>query len=107
MPPKNRSSAKSGLQLQRTTQAKLCGKKGATPGVVRVGSTNDIKTRKQQYQREGYSGKMFYARTKNMKKAEDRLLQYKSKPRHNQQRHSNNEEKPGYLYAIKGKKKSQ
>ena len=69
-----------------------------------MGSTVDVKARKSQYAHEGYSGTMSYARTENMKKAEDKVLG-KRKFRDNEQRHSNNKEKPGYVYAIKETKK--
>jgi len=37
-------------------------------GVIRVGATErDPEQRAREYEREGYSGQMFYAETKNMK----------------------------------------
>ena len=105
MPPKKQSSGKSGLQIKRTTQAALR-KEIAKSGAIRVGSTVDIRARANQYQQEGYTGTMSFAPTKNMKKAENKLLQAKKKPIHNQHRVSNNEEKPGFVYANNGRKKS-
>ena len=67
----------------------------AKPGAIRVGSTGDIAARQSQYQHEGYSGTIYYARTENMRVAEDRLLQGK-KPRHNEHRVSNSDEERGY-----------
>ena len=71
-----------------------------------MGSTNDVKARASQYRHEGYRGKILHAPTANMRKAEDKLLQGKKKPIHNQQRLSNNAEKRGSVYVIKGRKNS-
>ena len=69
--------------------------------VDRVGATKDPNRRLGEYQREGYSGTMTFAETKNMKRAENVLLEEcKTCPR-NTQKASNVGEKPGYVYAIK------
>ena len=69
----------------------------------RVGATNNIERRRGEYQREGYSGTMYYCNTDNMKDGEDRLLnQCKSSgvcPR-NVQKKSNAQASPGYVYVI-------
>ena len=75
----------------------------AQSGVIRVGATNDPNRRANQYEREGYSGQMYYFKTENMRKAEDKLLE-QAAGIHNVQQRSNAENKPGYVYAIKGRK---
>ena len=72
-------------------------------GFVRAGSTEDPRRRKNQYEDQGYGGTMFYARTENMMKAEDRLLASRGFC-HNAQRQSNAYEGPGYIYVIKGRR---
>ena len=77
-------------------------------GVIRCGATANYNNRANGYEREGYSGVLYYARTKNMMKAEDNLLKTGSNSGsciHNQQGQSNMQEKPGYVYVVKGKKK--
>lgn len=70
---------------------------------IRAGSTNNPNRRKGEYAREGYRGKMYYARTKNMKTAETKLLsQHNFK--HNQQVTSNQQPEEGYIYVIQGRK---
>jgi len=39
-----------------------------------AGATTEPERRKREYERDGYTGTMYYAPTQNMKKAEDRLL---------------------------------
>ena len=75
-------------------------------GAIRAGSTNDIERRRGEYYGGGYRGTMYYAKTKNMKKAEDRLLKDACEEflRHNRQCRSNNTEDEGYVYLIKGRK---
>ena len=70
--------------------------------MARVGATEDPKQRAGQYAREGYSGEMYQFKTQNMHKAEDRLLQQAGT--HNVQQKSNAPDKPGYAYALKGRK---
>ena len=38
----------------------------------RVGATTDIEWRRGEYEWDGYSGTMYYFKTENMKKAEDK-----------------------------------
>lgn len=71
----------------------------------RVGSTKNPDARAGAYSRDGYRGEMFVARTNNMMKAEDRLLG-QSDYRHNVQRYSNAQEKPGYIYTNVGQKRN-
>ena len=69
----------------------------------RVGATIDIERRRGEYQREGYSGTMYYFKTENMKKAEDELLnECKSSGvcPGNVQKASNTKADPGYVYVI-------
>ena len=77
-------------------------KLAAGKSVARVGATENPGERAQQYAREGYSGQMYQSRTQNMRKAEDRLLQQGGT--HNVQERSNAPDKPGYVYALKGRK---
>ena len=73
-------------------------------GVIRFGSTIDPRRRAYQYERQSYSGVMFYTFVYNMKRAEDYLLQYGG--RHNVHRKSGARQRPGYVYLIKGRKYS-
>lgn len=75
----------------------------AKRGSVRVGSTCNVSGRKSQYKSNGYKGKMYVAKTTNMKKAENKLLA-KHSGRHNVHQKSNAAAKPGYVYVIKGRK---
>ena len=70
---------------------------------IRAGATKDHEQRKGQYEREGYSGTMYYANTDNMKSAEDKLFKIKVPPE-NVQTRSNISEEPGYVYVIVGTK---
>lgn len=81
-------------RLQRTVQSH---------GAVRSGSTTQVQQRAQQYSRDGYSGTMYYSSTTNMKMRENELLQAGTN-RHNVQRKSGAQPKPGDVYTIKGKK---
>ena len=74
-------------------------------GAIYVGATDDPHRRRTEHAEEGYSGTMYVTRTKNMKLAENKLLQ--TPHRHNVQKQSNvakAEEAPGYVYVIKGRK---
>lgn len=77
--------------------------------VSRVGATTAIIPRLSSYKSEGYSGTADVARTTNMKAAENHLLKAgqssKRSCNDNVQKSSNVPAKPGYVYAIKGKKK--
>ena len=68
---------------------------------VRVGSTIDVYRRAGEHEREGYSGTMYYAKTENMMKAEDRLLEYPGD--YNKDEWSGAKEKAGFIYVIRGK----
>ena len=75
-----------------------------------MGATKDPDTRADFYQTPsggGYSGTMYYAKTDNMMKAENRLLDTALDTgggRHNSHSVSNAKEAPGHVYVIKGKK---
>ena len=69
---------------------------------IRVGSTKDPKNRGKEYEREGYSGTIYTAKTSNMKKSENKLL--KANPRHNDHKKSNAAEESGFVYVLNGKK---
>ena len=73
-------------------------------GSIRVGATKRIEDRRGEYQRDGYTGKMYYARTENMKLAENKLLR-KRKPPDNKQSESNTTEEGGYVYVINGQRR--
>lgn len=75
-------------------------------GAIRVGATEHPQDRASQYQSEGYSGVMYHFKTENMRKAENRLLQ-QTGTQHNVQQRSNAEDRPGYVYAIQGRKYKQ
>ena len=80
-----------------------------TESVIRVGATKrPIQERAQEYERDGFSGIMFYADTTNMKYAENRLLElakrHENTARHNEHHYSNVGEENGYVYVIQGKK---
>ena len=69
---------------------------------IRVGATKDLDVRANQYEREGYSGIMYIAKTTNMQYAEDKLLEHDT--RHNIHKTSNVDNGSGYVYVINGKK---
>ena len=74
-------------------------------GVIYVGSTEDPEERADQHERNGFSGTMYYAETQNMKQAENKLFDAKKGSyRYSDHQASNQEEEPGYVYLIKGKK---
>ena len=79
-----------------------------TESVIRVGATKrPIQERAQEYERDGFSGIMFYADTTNMKYAENRLLKLakeKGAAIHNEHKKSNVGEEEGFVYIIQGKK---
>ncbi len=66
---------------------------------IRCGLTNDPQRRKNEYSRDGYNGTMYFARTNNMKRDEQKLLNVKDW-RDNIQKRSNGQEKSGYVYII-------
>ena len=69
---------------------------------IRVGSTINPESRANQYEREGYSGTMYYAKTANMCYAENKLLEKDT--RHNVHSCSNSSDQAGYVYVINGKR---
>jgi len=71
--------------------------------IVRVGATINPEKRADDYERDGYTGVMYVAFTKNMMKAGDKLLR-NGYGIYNRQGLSNAPEAPGYIYAIKGRK---
>jgi len=79
-------------------------------GSIRWGSTKNPCQRAGTYQSPsggGYSGTMYVAKTGNMMKAEDKLGKTARKSgggRHNVQRLSNAQKKPGHVYIVQGKK---
>ena len=74
--------------------------------VRRVGATVNkegaLKSRISKYKYKGYTGTLYLAKTRNMKKAENRLLEYCMECHLNIQKRSNAQPKPGYVYIIKG-----
>lgn len=72
-------------------------------GSVRGGATVDPAARAYEYGYEGYIGTMYVARTQNMMKAEDRLLE--ANFRHNIHELSNASESSGYIYVVSGQKR--
>jgi hypothetical protein len=77
--------------------------------IIRAGASVDCDKRAYGYQRERFSGTMFYARTQNMMKAEDKLLEAGRRNNnliHNLQQFSNMPEARGFVYIIQGRKYS-
>ena len=99
MPPKKRS-----LGPPKKVPPKRLQKIASGKGAVRSGSTTDVQRRAREYQSQGYYGELYYSQTQNMKAAEDKLL--KAGPgRHNVQKTSGAQPKPGAAYTIKGAKR--
>ena len=69
-----------------------------------VGSTIDIDDTLRRHTDNGFRGKMYYAKTSNMKYSENRLLS-KGYGRHNKQRKSNAKASDGWVYTIVGQKR--
>lgn len=67
-----------------------------------TGSTINVKNRTRDHERNGRDGVLYYAKTTNMRKAEDRLLKSSEWP-DNRQKQSNRKEDKGYVYVIKDK----
>ena len=65
----------------------------------RVGATNDIERRRGEYERKGYSGKMYYFKTENMHSTENKLLSECVCPG-NVQKESNAQASGGYVHVI-------
>lgn len=91
------------LEITKVSQSDLA-KIANQRGAIRAGSTIDPVRRAGEYGREGYRGEMYAARTTNMKKAEDRLLEG-SNIRHNKQGRSNAQEESGHVYVNVGQKR--
>ena len=77
---------------------------GQDRGAIYVGSTDDVNGRADDHEDDGYSGIMYYSRTKNKMRDEDKLLEHPGI--HNVQLWSGAQPKPGYVYVIKGRKYS-
>ena len=65
-----------------------------------VGSTTDVDRRLSEHERDGRTGKFYYAETQNMKKAENKLLSMCTTCSGNTQTSSNAQESRGYVYVI-------
>jgi hypothetical protein len=68
--------------------------------IDRVGATVDPDRRLGEYRREGYRGTMVFAKTENMKKAENRILEACKSCTRNVHSASNATENAGYVYGI-------
>lgn len=88
-------------EIVYTTQQELH-EKAEECGSIRAGATVDPNRRADEYEAEGFSGRMYVAPTENMMKAEDKLLDHEL--RHNEQVNSNAAEGAGYVYVIQGRK---
>ena len=75
--------------------------------LVRVGSSENALNgrRRGEYERDSYSGWMYIAKTKNMKSAEQKLLD-ECRGIHNVHKTSNAEAKPGHVYILIGERYS-
>jgi hypothetical protein len=96
-------------ELVEVSQEKLFEMIETETHIIRAGASIDCDKRANGYEGELYSGVMFYARTQNMMKAEDKLLAAGWKNgncKHNLQEFSNAKEEPGFVYIIQGKKYS-
>ncbi len=96
-------------ELVEVSQEKLFEMIETETHIIRAGASIDCPTRADGYQGDLYSGVMFYARTQNMKKAENKLLaagKENGNCIHNIHMKSNVQEEPGFVYIIQGKKYS-
>lgn len=91
------------LELEKVSSQKKLHIKAREKGSIRVGSTETPYIRKGTYEVKGYSGTMYFAKTSNMMKAEDKLLAIKTFL-YNKQKYSNVPEEKGYVYVIQGRK---
>ena len=84
------------LRLIEVTQEKLFSyaDRGQYAGI-----TKDPDRRCDEHEREGYNGVMYYAKTRNMKIAEEKLLEQCPCYR-NRQRRSNAPAEEGFIYII-------
>ncbi len=71
--------------------------------VIYAGATINPWRRADDHSSDGFTGTMFFAETRNMMQAEDRLLRVRNY-RHNTHQQSNADPSPGYIYVIKGRK---
>ena len=71
------------------------------PDSLRVGTTIDIHSEVENLEKQQYSGFVYYSRTKNMFKAEDRLLQFPGV--HNRQNTSSASTEKGYMFVFTAK----
>ena len=62
-----------------------------------------LENRTGGHEREGYSGTVYYTETQNIKDAEDELLKLRSYP-YNKYKLSGQQEEPGYVYLIWGRR---
>jgi len=85
----------------RATQEKVR-KTAKRQSIARVGATANPKGRANSYQHEGYRGVMYIAPTRNMMKAEDKLL--RTPGRHNVHQWSNAKQARGHVYVLEGRK---
>jgi hypothetical protein len=92
-------------ELIEVSQDELLQKIEFETHIIRAGASIDCDKRANSYEGELYSGVMFYARTQNMMKAEDKLLKAGWKNgncKHNLQEFSNAQEGPGFVYIRGG-----
>jgi hypothetical protein len=93
------------LDLIKVSERQLIDMTGK-PSVIKVGSTQRIKERFDEYKRIGYSGQMYYAMTKNMRNFEDRCLlsaKLSGGANYNFYDDSISPAIEGYVYLIQGK----
>ena len=98
-------ASRKALKVVASKSQKSLSTHAAKRGSVRVGATSNIAARAKQYKNAGYRGRMYVTKTSNMKAAENKLLK-KYSGKHNVQKKSSIAAKPGYVYAIKGQKRS-
>lgn len=95
---KKRIQKKGGLEPIKVTQQQLFSQfapRGQYAGITK----RPIIQRLNEHKRGGYSGQMYYAPTKNMKRVERKLLE-KCPCYKNRQRHSNAPAEKGYAYVT-------
>ncbi len=95
-------SSKKKITKKKVSMKELM-KKTHSRNAVRTGSTDEIKSRIQQYKKKYPDAKVNYAKTTNKEKAENILLKQKNWP-DNKQTESNADKKSGYVYVVSKKK---
>ena len=90
------------IRIQKVSQKALF-KVTRRRRIIRAGATKNIRERINKYKNERYSGTVYFAKTTNMKKTENKLLGQRLYA-HNVHRKSNSSNKKGFVYAIKGKR---